>query len=95
MATEQEFWGRSLECGAATMERDVTLHRMEQATVKPLDTSTLGPIKVDADADAARARMVRAAISSLSNEFGCGDLFCLLAQSGTDAALAKLGRLLR
>lgn len=67
----------------------ITEHR------RPLDTSTLGPIRVEPNAIADRARVVREALRSLSNEPGCGDLFCLIAQSASDDALAKLGRLIR
>lgn len=51
--------------------------------------------KLRAQSTANRARIVRDALKSLSNEPGCGDLFTLLAQSGTDPALAKLERLLK
>lgn len=62
---------------------------------RALDTSTLGPIRVEPNAIAERARVVREALRSLSNEPGCGDLFMLLGQSASDDALAKLGRLLK
>lgn len=42
-----------------------------------------------------KAKVVRETLRSLANEPGCGDLFGLLAQSATDDALAKLGRLLK
>ena len=41
------------------------------------------------------SRLVREALRSLANEPGCGDLFGLLAQSASDEALSKLGRLLK
>lgn len=51
--------------------------------------------KLRAQSTVNRARIVRDALNSLSNEPGCGHLFTLLAQSGTDPALAKLERLLK
>lgn len=44
---------------------------------------------------ARKAGPIREAIRSLSNEPGCGSQFCALAQSATDDALEKLGRLIR
>lgn len=74
---------------------DARQHRAEQAKLRPLNTSTLGPIRAEPNALAERARVVREALRSMSNEPGCGDLFCLLGQSASDETLAKLGRLLK
>ena len=65
---------------------------VEAGGCAPLDTSQLGPIKVDVSADAARARIVREALRSLRDH---ARAFEILAVEASDEALAKLGRLLK
>lgn len=57
---------------------------------KPIDTSELGPVKIDANADAARAKIVRDAMRATGNyHLGVAAGLC------DDAVLAKLGRMLK
>lgn len=65
-----------------------------------IDTSKLGPIRVDPDAEAARAKLVRDALNLLITE-AQGEEFMVLAAmdhlrtQASDVLLARLGRLLR
>ena len=66
-----------------------------------IDTSTLGPVRVEPRVIAERARLVREALEALAGEaYAAGEpregaMFDALAMLGSDAALAKLGRLLK
>lgn len=69
--------------------------------IDPIDTSALGPVRLDPNAVAERARLVREALEALAGEaYAAGEpregaMFDALAMLGSDAALAKLGRLLK
>lgn len=73
----------------------------DKATIdarRPLDTSTLGPIRVEPCAIAERARVVREALQCVAATEGLPfedrGWACRMADCG-DATLAKLGRLLK
>lgn len=77
-------------------------HRAAQAKLRPLDTSTLGPIRVEPNAIAERARVVREALRHIACDPTCAELPFQdrelawgLCTAGADETLAKLGRLLR
>jgi hypothetical protein len=62
--------------------------------LKPLDTSELGPIRVEPNQDAARAKIVKDAIREIANN----SLFTYwddILTFESDTNLAKLGRMLR
>lgn len=67
---------------------------------RPLDTSILGPIRVEPNAVAERARVVREALRSLDRDYlgyprEVRILAFDLANTAPDEMLAKLGRLLK
>jgi hypothetical protein len=69
---------------------------------RPLDTSTLGPIRVEPNAIADRARVVREALRHIATDPTCADLppqdrelAWGLSTAGADETLAMLGRLIR
>lgn len=70
---------------------------------RPVDTSTLGPVRVDPDATAARARMVREALmearkAAVARPGGVrGDIWRAFNDlcDADDETLAHLGRLLK
>jgi hypothetical protein len=70
----------------------ITEHR------RPLDTSTLGPIRVEPNAVAERARVVREALRSLSvdstDRSEC-EALAMVVIWASDEALARLGRMLK
>ena len=67
--------------------------------VKPLDTSTLGPIKLDYDFTKARAKLVRQAMLQIASDIeldtALAPMWHDLANYTPDELLAKLGRLLK
>lgn len=70
----------------------------DYCTPRPLDTSTLGPIRVEPNAIADRARVVREALmAAAKDEPDYRVVACLevAAELATDETLAKLGRLIR
>jgi len=80
-------------------ERDAIEHFVK---IRPLDTSTLGPIRVEPNAIAERARVVREALRHIACDPTCAELPFQdrelawgLCTAGADETLAKLGRLLR
>lgn len=63
-----------------------------------IDTSTLGPVRVDPDAQAARARVVREALIAATEKDPLSQVAHFsrwVAHHATDETLAKLGRLLK
>lgn len=65
---------------------------------QPLDMSTLGPIRVEPNAIAERARVVREALETLSVDAANaaeGEALAKLVFHASDETLAKLGRLLK
>ena len=81
MASEAEFWGRSLEPCAAR-----------------LDTSTLGPIRVDPNDLAIRARVVREALIAATENDPSSEVAHFgqwVANHASPVTLAKLGRMLK
>jgi hypothetical protein len=70
---------------------------------RPLDTSTLGAIRVEPNAIAERARVVREALRHIACDPECirelpfldRDLAWGLCTAGSDETLAELGRLLK
>lgn len=70
---------------------------------RPLDTATLGPIRVEPNAIAERARVVREALRHIACDPACcaelplqdRDLAWGLCTLASDETLAKLGRLLK
>lgn len=73
-------------------EREVTgIERAKAGDPDPLDfTASLGPIRVDPNADAARARVVREALIET-----CDTDLVNAGHYASDAVLAKLGRMLK
>lgn len=63
-----------------------------------IDTSTLGPVRFEPDAQAERARLVREALQKVGREHGgmivSGAAF-ILAEQASDEMLSHLGRLLK
>jgi hypothetical protein len=65
---------------------------------RPLDTSTLGPIRVEPNAIADRARVVREALMAAARDEPDYRVVASLevaAELASDETLAKLGRLIR
>ena len=66
-----------------------------------LDTSTLGPVRVEHDADAARAKLVRDALNATAkgaierDQEEAALWLELLAERADDTTLACLGRMLK
>jgi len=63
--------------------------------MQEFDTSTLGPIKIEHDRVAARAKVVREALRSMSNAPAVGAMFNAIAAEASDETLAKLARMIR
>lgn len=71
----------------------------EEFRSKTLDTSTLGPIKIERNNDTARAKMVRDALDALAmqSDITVEEHWTLgkLARIASDVTLARLGRMLK
>lgn len=65
---------------------------------RPLDTATLGPIRIEPNVIADRARVVRDALKRLSVDAADrreGEAFAVLVFYASDETLARLGRMVR
>lgn len=107
MATETEFWGRPekryvidtaggekrLHCRHGLILHGDSCVHCERGDYPAVSVTPVAErLK---EQSAARARIVRDALRALSDEPMCGKMFALLAKWATDAALDKLGRMLR